>query len=151
MKTRAKVIITIVAVLALAALAGCGTPKIDVLNPGEYDNPPGDEWADALPIYMAWDGAGGESWEYEFSAEGVVEEGGAPAPPESEDGIVLEEYDPPGGRTVWFYGVSPGDVTITFTTENSNGKVVDIQQYAVRVNDEMQLALLHQQNDNFRN
>jgi hypothetical protein len=154
MKSRTIAVFAIMAMLALVAFTGCGVPKVEALNPGDYADPAQEEWVDALPIYIAWDAMGGETWEYEFSVDGVIEEGSQPALPEpnvDEDGMtVIEEFDAPGGRSVWFYGVSPGDVVVTFTTKSSGGKVVGIQQSAVRVHDDLKLAYLEYQYDDFR-
>jgi hypothetical protein len=154
MKVRTKAGFAIIAMLTLVAFTGCSAPQVKALNPGDYADPAEEERAEALPVYIAWDSMGGETWEYTFSVDGVIEEGNEPASPDpyvDEDGMtVIEEIDAPGGRSVWFYGVSPGDVVVTFTTEDSQGKVVDIQQYAIRVYDNLQLALLHYQYDDFR-
>jgi hypothetical protein len=156
-KKKSKGLLSIIAVAAVFVLlsGGCSPKEADVLDTGDFPDPPADQRHEILPIYMAWDGAGGETWEYEFSAEGVIEEGSSPNPPggmyEDEDGmtIVLDE-DPPGGRTIWFQGVSPGDVVVTFTTVDENGKVVDIQKYTIRVYEDMNLALLHSEQESFR-
>ncbi|GHU61433.1 hypothetical protein AGMMS49983_01140 [Clostridia bacterium] len=140
-------------VMCTGLLAGCGSPKVASLNPGDYPDPPADERYDVLPVYMAWDGGSGETWAYEFSVDGLLEEGSRPPEPEpaeDEDFLVVPEDDPPGGRTIWFQGVSPGDVVITFTTKSDKGKVVDIQQYAIRVYEDRSLALLQSEQHDFR-
>jgi len=94
---------------------------------------------------MAWNGAGGETWEYTTSAEGVIEECGPspkPAPNDDDDMVVFEEDELPGGVTLWFSGAAPGDVDITFTTKNADGKTVYIQKYTIRVFDDLRLAEL---------
>lgn len=154
MKTRVKVIWVAITTLALVVFVGCTKPQAEALNPSDYPDPPMEEHVDALPLYIAWDGAGGESWEYKCSPEGIIEEDNEPPRPEpsaDEDGMtIIEEMDPPGGRTVWFYGTAPGDVVIKFTTQNNKGQVVDIQQYAIRVYDDLKLVLLHMEQENFR-
>jgi hypothetical protein len=127
-------------------------------NLADYPDPPEDQWSEALPIYIEWDGAGGETWDYTFSVAGIVEEGSQPPPKpdgvyEDEDGFLVldeEEFDLPGGRSIWLKGAAPGDVVITFTTENENGEIVYIRQYTIRVDEGLRLALLHEEHDNFR-
>jgi len=125
---------------------------VEALDPGDYEDVPEDRRLEVLSIYMAWDGAGGETWIYELSAENVVGECGPPPKPEpAPDGMeIFLDDELPGGRTLWFKGVSPGDVVIAFTTKNEKGKVVDIQQYAVRVYDDLRLALLHAEHNSYR-
>ena len=145
----------IISILSVMLLTGCGSSDdIKALDPTDYKDPPEDQWKEVLSIYIAWDGAGGEVWEYEMSEKGIVEECGPPAKPaaeEEEDLLTIDEGDdPPGGRSVYFRGLSPGDVVITFTTENDSGEVVDVQQYAIRVFDDLRLALLHEERTNLR-
>ena len=125
---------------------------VEALNPDDYEDTPEDKRLDVLPIYMAWNGAGGETWTYGLSAENAVEECGPPPKPKPTPGEIeiFMEYDPPGGRTLWFKGVSQGDVVIAFPTKNEKGKVVDIQQYAVRVYDDLRLALLRAEHNSYR-
>jgi hypothetical protein len=99
---------------------------------------------------MAWDGAGGETWEYAFSAD-IIAEGSEPPPPPEEEGIIVAPlFEAPGGRKIWFQGLSPGDVVVTFTTKNSKGKVVEIEQYAIRIYEDLKLAVLHKEDSSFR-
>ena len=143
-------IVTII-LSALLIFAGCSSsaPMVNPLVPSDYPDPPASERLIAQPIYMAWDGINGESWSYEFSKDGIIEECSEPTyDPEDENAIEMEEL--PGGRYVWFQGVSPGDVVVTFTTKNAKGKVVSIQQTAFRVFDDLTIALLHSENENFR-
>ena len=122
----------------------------DTLNPGDYPDPPENQILEFLSIYIAWNGPGGETWDYEYSAGGIVEECGKPAQPEEDDELLFIEDELPGGRTLWFKGVSPGDVVLTFTTQSDSGETVDIQQYAIRVFDDLRLGLLHTEHESFR-
>ena len=125
---------------------------VEALKPGDYEDVPEDKRLEALSIYMAWNGAGGETWICEFNTENVVEECGPPPKPEPVPGgmeIFLDD-ELPGGRTLWFKGVSQGDVVIAFTTKNEKEKIVDIQQYAVRVYDDLRLALLRAEHNSYR-
>jgi hypothetical protein len=124
-------------------------------NDSDYPDPPEDQRDETFNVYMAWDGAGGETWDYAFSVDGILEECDQPLPepePGSEDGdeIVIYEDTPPGGLMVWFRGVSPGDVVVTFTTYDANEEVVAIQQYTVRVFDDLKVAQLDEVIDDYR-
>jgi hypothetical protein len=155
MKKNIKIMLIAASILLLT---GCGSPKVQTLNPGDYPDVSEDKRSEALPIYIEWNGAGGETWEYAFSVDDIIEEGSEPIQQQEEeaegdDGIPLDvplDYNPPGGRTIWFQGLSPGDVVVTFTTENSKGKVVEIEQYAIRVYDDLKLAILHEEDNSFR-
>ena len=119
-----------------------------------YPDPPENQRVEYLSIYMAWDGAGGEYWDYEVSAEGIIEESGPPPAPEKiegDDGIdILVEDELPGGRTLWFVGVSPGDTALTFITRNEGGETVAIQMHIIRVYEDLKIALLHEESSNNR-
>ena len=148
MKPRRRRIDVPTLMLACALLAGCSASHLAPLNPSDYPNPPQAQRYEALPVYIAWNGLGGESWTYAFSAEDIVKEGSRPRQPQEEN--VITEDDPPGGRSVWFQGVSPGDTVITFTIRNARGQVKDILQYAIRVYEDLKLALLHAESKHFR-
>ena len=151
---------TIVMILSLIiiTITGCGNTNIETIAPDNYPDSPENERHESLSIYMAWDGAGGETWDYELSVTGIIEEGGQP--PSAPDGVYEDEdgfltldadFDPPGGRSIWFKGVRPGDVVVTFTIINDQEKIVDIQQYTIRVYDDLRLSLLHSESESYRN
>ena len=133
----------------MIGIAGCRSPKVTAINPAGYPNTPQDKRHEALSIYLAWDGGSGETWKYAFSADGVIEQTGKPSQPEQE-GIIMADDELPGGLTMWFRGLSPGDVVVVFTTKDNRGKTVAIHQYAVRVYDDLRLSLLHEEFKNFR-
>jgi len=130
---------------------GCGSPAVGTADLDDYPDAPDDQRHERLSIYMAWDGGGGETWDYELSVENVISESSPPPVEEEEDGLILVFDELPGGRTLWFEGVTPGDVVLTFTTKNNSGEVVDIQKYVIRVYDDLRLATLHTESNNFRN
>ena len=140
-------IVTIV-MLAFVLLVGCVSPKVKALNPGDYPEPPESQRYEVLPIYVAWNGVGSETWTYETNMAYIIREGSKP--PQPIEGDVIIEDELPGGRTIWFLGISPGDVVVTFTIQDNTGKVVDIRQYAIRVYENLQLALLHYEYNSFR-
>jgi hypothetical protein len=151
---RKKLMIVLAVTQVFLLLAGCNSPTVTTLNPERYPDPPEEERYEALPIYIAWDMMGGETWTYEISPDGILEEGSQPPKqpePETGEEILDEDYDPPGGRSVWFVGVSPGDAVVMFTTKSDKDEVVNIRQCAVRVYDDLTLALLHDEVDNSRN
>ena len=150
MKKRIGIAIIIFSVLI--ALAGCNgnTPKVDPLVPGDYPDPPAEEILDAQCVYVSWDGANSESIGYELSATGIIEEGGGPTAPASEDEEAIESTEASKGIDIWFHGVSPGEVVVTFTTKNEEGKVVGIQQTAFRVYDDLTIANLHTEGESYR-
>ena len=140
-------------------------PTVEALVPGDYPDPPAEERYASLPIQMDWNMGGGESWDYEFSVDGIIEEGKVDPSPGQEAAEPLAEwsYDIEGGRLVWFHGLAPGDVVVTFTTTSKpmevdkkgnyiegEERVVDIMQCAFRVFDDLTIALLHKERESFR-
>ena len=117
-------------------------------------DPPENQRLEYLPVYIAWDGAGGESWDYEVSVEGIIEESGPPPVSESIEGDdaidIFVDDEMPGGRILWFIGVSPGDTTLTFTTKNEGGETVGTQTYAIRVYKDLKIALLNEESTDNR-
>ena len=140
----------LVGLVPFLSLTGCGASMVKALNLADYPDPPEDQRYELLSIYVAWNGAGGETWTYEVSADDVIEEGSPPPQPEDDEFNIYIDEELPGGRTIWFKGVSPGAVELTFTTKDDSGKVVAIQQYAIRVYEDLRLALLHEEYNNFR-
>lgn len=144
-----------VALLSVVALvcAGCGKAAPAPTSTAHLPDPPEDEWLYELPIYWAWNmmPEAKEGWDYTFSREGVVEEGRRDAPATGQEGDgVLEDLEAPGGRTVYFRGVAPGDVVITFTTKQNGKKVLDVNHYTVRVYEDLRLALLDTEHHSYR-
>jgi len=126
-------------------LPGMTIPLNAFFPTDDHPDPPEDQRVESLSIYIAWDG-GSQTWEMAFSEEGVIEECGPPPPPEDgEDEINFYDDELPGGRTIWFRGVRPGDVKLLFTIVNEDGIVGHAQQYAIRVFDDLTLALLEVQ------
>ena len=136
------------AALALATLflAGCGQKK--AIDTAQYPDPPASEWLYTLTVYWAFNTGGGEYPGYTLSAEGVVEEGtredpAATPPPGAVEGeLVLDDLPMPGGRDYSFRGAAPGDVVLTMHTENEKGKTVHQRTYVLRVNENLQIAVL---------
>ena len=133
----------------MIGIAGCRSPKVTAINPSDYPNVPQEKRQEALSIYVAWDGGGGETWKHAFSADGIIVRTGKPPQPE-QDGFVMADDELPGGLTMWFRGVSPGDVVVVFTTKDNRGKTVAVHQYAIRVYDDLKLSLLHEELKSFR-
>ena len=135
--------IAVLACLLFWSLSGC--------EPSKKDNDPDeDKRYEALSVYIAWNGAGGETMSYDFSGEGVIKEGDPPERPE-EDGTTFFEDELPGGRTFWFRGVSKGDATATFTIKNDAEETVYIYEYVFRVHDDLSLTLLREDQNDLRN
>ena len=128
--------------------------NVKVLNPADYPDSPDAQRVLVLSIYVAWNGAGGETWAFETSVNGIIEESSAPPsrkPEQDEDGfIIIEDVLLPGGRDIWFKGTKPGDVVLTIITKSNKGKIVDIQQHAIRVYQDLKLSLLHTETESFR-
>jgi hypothetical protein len=127
------------------------TETVKTPTPKDYSDSPEERWREVLPIYAAWNGFD-EHCTFHFDKQGIIEEGNPPPRPQATDGetVLLPEEDPPGGRTFWFRGLSPGDAVITFTTKKHSGKVVYVRQYAIRVHPGLRLDLLHEEHTDFR-
>jgi hypothetical protein len=131
--------------LMITIMASCAKTASDTGTSADHTDPPKSERVTALRIYMAWNGADGESIDYSFDKEGIAEETSRPVnTPESgeEDEIVTEDLDAPGGRNFWFKGVIPGDVELLFTVTGEAGKTVYEERYAIRVYDDLTLAVI---------
>lgn len=138
----------IIVMLTAVLLAGCACRNLATLNPGDYPDPPQVQRHEVVSIYIAWNGVGGETWTPAFSAKGIMEECG-PSRQAQEENVIVE-HEMPGGRTLWFRGVSPGELVVTFTIRNTKGKIMHIQQHAVRVYEDLKLAMLHTELRHFR-
>jgi hypothetical protein len=131
--------------LMIIIMASCTKTASDAGTSVEHTDPPKSERVEALSIYMAWNGAGGESIDYSFYKEGVIEETSRPVNTSEsgeEDVIAIEDLDAPGGRNFWFKGVIPGDVEMLFTVTSEAGKTVYEERYAIRVYDDLTLAVI---------
>ena len=149
MKLNMRLVVFTVLIPLLMSPAGCSPPAATPTEPDAYPDAPEDQRHERLSIYIAWDGFN-ETWDYEVSAESVISESGPPSREEAEDGIVFEDIELPGGRTLWFKGLSPGDVVLTFTIKTYEGEAVDIQRYTIRVYDDLRLAILHSESTSLR-
>ena len=114
------------------------------LNPKDYPDTPVEQWREALPIYVEWNGSD-EHCDYQIDRAGVIAEGSPPSQPKTDDGeiVIHTDDDLPGGRTFWFRGLSCGNAVITFTIKKHSGKVVSARQYAIRVYGDLRLDILN--------
>jgi len=115
---------------------------------GEYADPAQSGRHERLPLYIAFNG-GVEFFRYKYGWDGLIEETGPPSPTPG-SGYVYEDEFAPGGATLWFRGVEPGNVVLTFITEDLDGRVVALKHIAVRVYDDMRLAVLHEEHISYR-
>ena len=150
MKLKTKLAIMAAMIPLFALPMGCGSPAGSAVDADDYPDIPSDQRHERISIYMAWDGGGGETWDYDLSAENVISESSPPPPVDTGDGIMVFEDELPGGITLWYEGAAPGDVVLTFTTRSSTGEVVGVQKYVIRVYDDLRLAILHSESDSFR-
>jgi len=149
-KAKIKLVILATMIPLFALPMGCGSPAASTADLDDYPDTPDDQRHERLSIYVAWDGGSGETWDYELSVENVIAESSPPPSVEAEDGVIFVDDELPGGITLWFEGVTPGDVALTFTTKSDAGEVVDIQKYVIRVYDDLRLAILHTESNSFR-
>ena len=147
-KAGRQIVRVLLVMLTVVLPAGCASRNCATLNPGAYPDPPPMHRHEVVSIYIEWNSLGGEYWTQAFSAKGIVEECGPPRRAREEN--VIAEDEMPGGRTLWFRGLSPGDLVMMFTIRNAKGEIMHIRQYAVRVYEDLKLALLHAESRHFR-
>jgi hypothetical protein len=71
-----------------------------VADETKYPDPPKEHRHEVLPIYVAWNGTGGETWSYVVSVDSIMEESAPPPKPAAaEDPIPLNQIVRPPGAS----------------------------------------------------
>lgn len=155
-RNTSRILVFCLMVFLCCSYAGAETNEVDMML---YQDPPETEWLYTLRVYWEWNtGDFEEQPGYVLDQEGILEEGYREDPNVLEErsrleseGVEIIDLDdpPPGGAYFDFCGVAPGDVTLKMQT-TKNGELLDERIYAIRVYEDLRLAVLGSKHLSYR-